>query len=68
MLTKGEKMVLDEMSKDVELVQAIPGGWWLGNDRISGRIGWSLLRKMLVREYSDSTEEMRRYYLPRTGD
>lgn len=54
MLTRGERHVLEKLSKEGDLVQEQPGGWWCGDEKISGKIGWSLLRKCLITEDSYS--------------
>lgn len=36
------------IDEDEQLIWANPGGWWIGCDQISGKIGWSLLRKCLI--------------------
>lgn len=64
-LTAGERRVLEFLAagETRELTQAIPGGWWLGDvtddtvedEQVDGRIGFSLLRKVLVRcSYDDN--------------
>jgi hypothetical protein len=70
MLTKGERTVLEKLATDpevLELVEAIPGGWWLEEERIDGRIGWSLLRKVLISEHQYSDENFKRYYINEWG-
>jgi hypothetical protein len=42
-------------SEDGELVCSRPGGWWVGNEKVSGKIAMNLLRLALIRvEYNDS--------------
>lgn len=64
-LTAGERRVLEYLAvkQTRELTQSVPGGWWLGDVtdeeaediHIAGRIGWSLLKKVLVRcSYDDN--------------
>ena len=49
-LTKGERRLLQKMvDEEEELVFGRGGGWYCGNDRTSGRVAWSLIRKMLIR-------------------
>jgi hypothetical protein len=70
MLTKGERHVLEKLATDLEvleLVEAIPGGWWIEEDRIDGRICWSLLRKVLISEHQYSDENFKRYYINEWG-
>ena len=56
-LTNGERNALDLLEDGAELTQAIPGGWWIGIHQLGGQIGWSLLRKALVREVHSSPQE-----------
>lgn len=70
MLTKGERSVLEKLAIDpqvIELVQAIPGGWWIELDEIDGRICWSLMRKVLISEHQYSAENFKRYYINEWG-
>jgi hypothetical protein len=58
-LTKGERVILEKLATDpeiMELVESIPGGWWVEDERVSGRICWSLLRKVLISEHQYSIE------------
>ena len=41
---------------DDELIQSVPGGWWLGSEQISGRIGMALLRDCLISQEDGSRE------------
>ena len=67
MLTKGEFSVLEKMANGEELVQATPGGWWLDSSQVDGRIGWSLLRKILISEIDGNDLRFIRYYINETG-
>lgn len=67
MLTKGEFSVLEKMASGEELVQSTPGGWWLDSSQVDGRIGWSLLRKILISEIDSNDLRFIRYYLNETG-
>lgn len=67
MLTKGERKALEKMVRGEELVQAVPGGWWFDNHQISGRIGWSLLRKVFISEIDTDNENYRRYHINEWG-
>lgn len=37
-----------EEYEDAELVEFIPGGWWIGDEKVHGRVGWFLLRHCLI--------------------
>lgn len=67
MLTKGIHNVLERMAKGEELVEAIPGGWWLGNTCIDGRIGWSLLRNTFISETQGSSSVCIYYHINELG-
>lgn len=70
MLTKGERTVLEKLAANpeiLELVEAIPGGWWIEEEKIDGRVCWSLLRKVLISEHQYSNENFRRYYINEWG-
>jgi len=67
MLTKGERTVLEKMAQGVELVESIPGGWYLDEDRVAGRICWSLLRKVFISEQQYSDINFKRYYIKEWG-
>lgn len=42
-------------TEEGDLTCSIPGGWWLGNERVSGNLGKWLLRYSLLRvSYTDS--------------
>ena len=50
-LSRGERRVLQmivDAGDEEELTQALPGGWWLGTEKISPKIGAGLLRKILI--------------------
>lgn len=49
------------------LVHSTPGGWWLGDNRVAGRIGYHLLRLCLIREQSFCSENCRYYDLNEEG-
>lgn len=69
-LTKGERFILEKLEKDSEyseLVESIPGGWWIGEDEVSGRVCWSLLRKVLISEYQYSGDNFKRYHINEWG-
>lgn len=79
-LTKGERRVLQSLADDeyCELVQAIPGGWWLSStkegsdfeypgEKIGGRIGWSLIRKILISQDQYSDDSYRIYSINESG-
>lgn len=42
--------MLEQLAKDdvTELEYAKGGGWWIGLERVSGRVAWSLIRMSLV--------------------
>lgn len=67
LLTDGEIKVLRRMENEEELVQSIPGGWYIDSDRVHGRIGWSLLRKVLISEVESGNEKFIRYYINEWG-
>jgi len=70
MLTKGERTILEKLATDpeiLELVEAIPGGWWIEEEKFDGRICWSLLRKVLISEHQYSDENFKRYYINEWG-
>lgn len=48
-----------------ELVQSVPGGWWLDNRRVSGKIGWFLLQACLIREVRGGSDDYRVYVVHR---
>lgn len=50
-------------SEDQELTQAVPGGWWVGNDRVQGATCWALLRMCLIRAEGDYNESYNYYTL-----
>lgn len=57
-ITDGEANVLHQLSGGKELVQSIPGGWWIDHHQVSGKVCWNLLRKILIREtHSALTED-----------
>ena len=74
-MTKGEQKLLLAMLQaeeadryeDAELIRSIPGGWWLGEDEVSGKICMSLLRKCLLREESGSRDNYFVYTLNSDG-
>lgn len=41
---------------DTTLDHFTPGGWWIGQNQISGKVGYSLLRLCLIRREDYSTE------------
>jgi hypothetical protein len=48
--------MLEALGKEnVELEYCKGGGWWIGSDRVSGRVAWSLIRMTLVSR-SDGNE------------
>ncbi|KKL95785.1 hypothetical protein LCGC14_1851050 [marine sediment metagenome] len=48
-LTDREREILMIMLRDgLTLDRATPGGWWLGNYQVSGKVGFSLWRKMMI--------------------
>lgn len=47
-LTPRQRYVLEQMAEGQELTEAIPGGWWLEEERIGGQVGWALLRMSLI--------------------
>jgi hypothetical protein len=55
--TSGERAMLEALAKDenAELEYCKGGGWWIGEDQVSGRVAWSLIRMTLVSR-SDSSE------------
>lgn len=67
MLTKSETKILSAMNNGAELVESIPGGWWLEDNRVSGRVCWSLLRKVLISQEQYSSENFRRYRINSDG-
>jgi hypothetical protein len=69
-LTKGERTVLEKLASNqdgIELVESIPGGWWLEEEKIDSRIGLSLLRKVLISEQQYTDENFRRYSINEWG-
>jgi hypothetical protein len=55
-LTNKQRDALEQLANGAELTEAHPGGWWIGNNRISGRVGMFLLRYCLIRKIYDDTE------------
>ena len=66
-LTRGEKQVLKRLAAGEELDEFVPGGWWLALDRIDGRIGWNLLRKMALHQEMYTDDAHRIYTINETG-
>ena len=65
-LTRRQREILTVMvshphDDEGELVCSIPGGWYLGTDRVGGKTGFSLLRSCLISADSFSDETMQRY-------
>lgn len=50
-----------------ELTQAVPGGWWLGNERVGGQVGYFLLRHALIRQTDGDKETMFHYVINEEG-
>lgn len=46
----------DRETEDGELMCSIPGGWWLGNTRVSGNVCTWLLRHGLLRKSYTNSE------------
>lgn len=65
--TSKETEVLKSMLAGEELVQSLPGGWWLEDRQIDGRVGWSLLRKVFISEVQGSSPNFIRYYINEWG-
>ncbi len=68
-LTEGMAQVLrmiDE-STDKELAESVPGGWWVGDQEVDGRVCTALLRLCLVQQEADSSETFRRYTINEDG-
>ena len=53
MLTKRQREVLERMVAGEELAVGFPGGWYIGDQRLGGQVGWFLLRWMFVRIEND---------------
>ncbi len=76
-LTKGELRVLKLMEfgeapgadehVDGELVHEVPGGWYVDLEKISPKIGWALVRKVLVRATTAWKDNPMRYVLNEEG-
>lgn len=47
-------------SETQELVESIPGGWWVDNDRVSGGVCWKLIWMTLI--HCDSQYEHNESY------
>jgi hypothetical protein len=68
-LTEGMAQVLriiDE-SDEKELAQSIPGGWWVGDQEVDGRVCMALLRFCLLHQEHDSSETFIRYTINEDG-
>lgn len=51
-----------------ELVHDVPGGWWIGNEQISGQVGWWLLRTCYLRgDCWNRADSLERYTLREEG-
>jgi hypothetical protein len=71
-LTRGERQLLERLAAEgpdgEPLTQARPGGWWFGEERVSARIGWNLLRKCLIRTvYENNTHDYHLYVINEEG-
>lgn len=48
-LTKSQRAILEAIkSGKSELVNSIPGGWWIDGERVSGKACHALVRKVLI--------------------
>jgi hypothetical protein len=68
-LTEGERNLLWEMHHDdQELVYEEGAGWWLDLNYVSARTCWSLLKKMLIKDVTDTNGVLRRYIINESGE
>lgn len=67
-LTRGQLALLRliEASEDGEMVHEDPGGWWVDDQQVSGRVAWALLRLILIHE-DDLGGKLRIYTLNEHG-
>jgi hypothetical protein len=67
-LSSSQRDVLTSMRDlDIELTESIPGGWWLENRRIDGRIGTALLRKVYITASSCGGDSIINYHINSDG-
>ena len=50
-----------------DLVEATPGGWWLGSSQVSGKVCWRLLRHVLIRREDFASAGMQHWSVNETG-
>jgi len=65
-LTKRQREVLTILSSGEELVFEKGAGWWLGLDRVGGKLPITLLRHMTIRA-DDYSSSVQRYTINETG-
>jgi len=68
-ITRGEIAMLEAMTEGEgrTLDEALPGDWWIENEKVSGRVAASLLRKVLISQEAYNTKDLRRYYVNSDG-
>lgn len=59
--------VLKLMEEGESLVCGIPGGWWIGDEQTSGKVGYGLLRMCLISEETMGSSEAIYYRINETG-
>lgn len=48
------RLIAEDTSETGEqLTLGVPGGWWLGSDRVDGRVCWRLIRHCLISQDGD---------------
>lgn len=57
----------DSEDEDGILVQSIPGGWWLGDEQVDGRIGHMLVRLVLIRQLDFGRDGYHSYVINEEG-
>jgi hypothetical protein len=60
-------MTLNEHPDDFDLVYEEGAGWWLGNERVSGKAVWCLIRDCLISRDNDPDAELERWSINQSG-
>lgn len=69
-LTKRELEVLQKMKENELLTYSKGSGWWIGEEKTSGRLAMSLLRNCLISEdsFCAGRDNYVNYYINETGE
>lgn len=61
------RKILERIATREELVQSIPGGWWIENDQVHAPSCFNLLRLCLIHQEAGSDDSFIRYTINEDG-